>query len=711
MSLRNVALKEEYRTGQADLVSTFYRPCLSNATRYDRAVGFFRSSVFLLIGPDFLSFALRGGRVRLLCSPSLTEEDYEAIRNGYELRDMHLQNVVDRDIDDLLTVPRGFSNTEALATLICHDVIEIKLAIRPEAQGIYHEKLGLFFDDSGNCISFKGSVNETWNGWHDRGNFESFDTFCNWEEDRESVRVENSRAYFEQLWLGEIAGLDVIDFPQAAKDRLTLVAKNSISDINEDELTDFFSPADETVKRTEVRETAPISTPKRTPLPHQLKAIEAWKAQGMRGILEHATGSGKTFTALLALKEHLEPEGVALILVPDRLLHQQWNEELKNEFNSLNILKAGSGHNRWRRSNNLRHFTSPLPGLGKRIVLATMPTARKAEFINGLAAGKHLLIIADEVHEIGSKENSKALAIETGTRLGLSATPQRYSDHEGTRKILDYFGPVLIPPYTLVDAIRDRRLVPYEYHPIAVKLTAEESDEWKQATVEISRAYARSKRDRNGDIVLSPALKIMLIQRARIAKRAAKKVPLVVDVVRNHFKRGENWLVYCEDQSQLTEVMQALKLADYEPLEYHTNMEGSATASLSYFIHFGGIMCAIRCLDQGIDIPKISHAVILASSQNPRQFIQRRGRVLRTAPGKYKASIFDAIMTPVDLTLEPEQLSLLKSEFQRSIQFAKNALNRGAANELIRLASELGIDPEEVGLIESSGIEEDIADA
>ena len=133
-------------------------------------------------------------------------------------------------------------------------------------------------------------------------------------------------------------------------------------------------------------------------------------------------------------------------------------------------------------------------------------------------------------------------------------------------------------------------------------------------------------------------------------------------------------------------IIENLKL---DVFEYHSNMSGDQAASLEWFKNYGGIMVSIRCLDQGIDIPKISHAIIVASSQNPRQFIQRRGRVLRACEGKFSAVIFDAIVVPVCLDEEPGQLSLLKSELQRSIQFSESAINRSGANKLVNIAIEL----------------------
>ena len=701
--LKDIHLQEEYFTGDTDLVEAFYRPCLSEAVGYNRSVGYFRSSVFILIGPDIINFVKRGGKIRLVSSPYLTEDDIEAIDTGYENKFDSAYSALSRDIDFLVANQPVAKNTEALATLISLGVMEVKLAFLPEAQGDYHAKLGIFYDELNNAVSFKGSINETWTGWCERGNHETLDVFCSWREGRDERQVGRDQEYFEKLWNSQVRDLEVIPFPEVGIEKLKTVAKCSLDDINSGDIIDFFSLGHQLAEH-KIKEESP-SHEIRKPLKHQLKAIAEWKKQDKRGILEHATGSGKTFTALTALKEHLEPQGVAIILVPDKLLHRQWAVELIEEIEGVHLLKAGDGHNRWKKDRRLFDFTSPLQGLGKRVVLVTMQTARTDAFLASLNQGKHIMLIADEVHEVGSRENSKALTIDSGPRLGLSATPKRYGDPEGTSKILNYFGVIVQPPYTLVDAINDRRLVPYEYFPVTVRLNAEESEQWAKETDKISKEFARSKRDRDGNVHISPYLQNLIIQRSRIAKKAKAKTPLTVDILKKQYHEGESWLIYCEDQFQLRQVMDSLKREGFSPLEYHTNMESDTTATLEYFENFGGILCSIKCLDQGVDIPKISHAIILASSQNPRQFIQRRGRVLRTCKDKYKAVLFDAIVVPVSLESEPEQFSLLKSEFQRGIQFAKTALNSSAAIELANLAIELDIDP--VGLMDSDGIEEE----
>lgn len=697
--LQDIDLKEEYFTGEDDLVESFYKPALDNSIFYDRSVGYFRSSVFLIIGPNVIEFAKRGGKIRLICSPSITESDIGAIAEGYRNLNVVEQAVSD-DVDDLLTTSDIAKNTEALATLVKLGVLDIKIVFLPEAKGEYHAKLGLLKDEQGNIVSFKGSVNESWNGWHERGNHETLDVYRSWEHGRDERQVKRNVLYFEKLWNNDVEGLCVIPFPELSKQKLESIAKNTIDEINGAELIDYFH-----VGKKHIEKNKSEMKQKRTPLPHQLNALNAWKTQGCCGILEHATGSGKTFTALVALAEHLEHDGVALVLVPDRLLHKQWTKEIQEEIPDVILLKAGDGFNKWKLNKRLNKFTRPVANAGKRVVLATMSTARTQAFQSEIFGGDHLMVIADEVHEIGSQENSNALLIQGGKRLALSATPRRYNDFLGTKRILDYFGPIVQPPYTLEDAIADGRLVKYEYHPQPINLTEEESDNWEVATKEISKEFARSKRDDNGKPIVSARVQNLLIQRSRIAKKAARKIPYAIRTIKENYVEGESWLVYCEDQYQLDEVMELLVKEGYSPCEYHTNMSGDQAASLEWFKQFGGIMVSIRCLDQGVDIPKISHAVILASSQNPRQFIQRRGRVLRTCKGKYLAVIYDAVVVPVSLDLEPGQLSLLKSELQRSIQFSKTAVNKSGANKLISIAIDLGIDLEEIGLLETDGIE------
>lgn len=675
----------EYRSSKEDPATSFYRPCLLNSVAYKRAVGYFRSTVYLVVGSSTVEFARRGGRICLICSPELSPEDIDGIAAGYAKRSELIENRIIAEIDRLLVEEDTAYRTRVLATLVATGALDIKVALRADRKGIYHEKIGVFLDGTGNKVSFKGSANETWSGWHAQGNFESIEVFCNWRGGLEAERVRRHELHFDALWSGSDPDVEVFTFPDRAREHLKKVA---------------FTGGLSAVEVTPIEE----ASAKRSALAHQSAAIDAWTQRGRRGIFEHATGSGKTFTAILAIRDQMDQRRPAVVLVPSRLLLEQWADELRDEIPRAALLLAGAGHTKWRQSHRLHGMTVDDPALGARIVLATMQTAATEAFRSQVAEGPHLLVVADEVHQIGSPQNSRFLQVDAGSRLGLSATPKRYGDPEGTQKVLDYFGGVVPPPITLQDAIKAGRLVEYEYYPHPINLTATEAHEWAEVSLAIKQEMARQKEDEHGQRQLSERAKMLLIKRSRIAKKAERKVQLAREVLRQEYEDGQHWLIYCEDADQLQEVIAGLRADGLAPIEYHSNMPGDRDATMAWFRTFGGPLVSIRCLDEGVDIPAVSHALILASSQNPRQFIQRRGRVLRRSPGKHLAVIHDAIVVPVSLEDEPDQTSLLKSELLRSIEFASHAINRMAAAELRTIAANLGFDADE---LTDAGVEDD----
>lgn len=683
-NLSQLSLATEYRTGDSDPVKDFYEPCLNNSNEYKRAVGFFRSSIFLIIGPAIVDFAKKNGIIHLVCSPSLTEEDVQSIIKGYETKGQYLERIILKEIDQLFVSDEAAYRTKILATLVAVGSLHIRLALRPEAQGNYHEKLGIFRDNEGNRVSFLGSANETWSGWHLRGNHEAIEVFCEWKGGSDAERVKHHDAYFERLWVGDVPGVEIVEFPEAAKKRLI---SESITNLENIDLDSFKS-----------------NYGKRIALPHQINAIKSWNASGKRGIFEHATGSGKTFAALLAIRDHIKKGYPALILVPSHLLLKQWEKEIKAELPDAALLIAGVGNNRWKQSGRLKGLTNKEPELGPRIILSTMQTAATDDFLQSICGGSHLMIVADEVHQIGSPYNSRIMAIDSGPRLGLSATPNRYNDSEGTNRIFEYFGFPIPPKITLNDAIKAGRLVEYEYYPHPVRLTKTESDSWKDFTNKIKFEIAKNQKDKNDKVLLTEKAKLLLIQRSRIAKKAFQKISLAAQVLKKHYEKGQRWLIYCEDSEHLNKIMEEIRKIGLSPFKYHSGMKGDRTATLAWFTSFGGILVSIKCLDEGVDIPSVSHAMILASSQNPRQFIQRRGRVLWKSPGKYIAIIHDAIVVPQNIDEEPEQLSLLKSEILRAIEFSKSSINRFGDAELRSIARKMDFDPELIG---EDGIEED----
>ena len=669
-------LQTEYRSLKENPVQDFYQKCLLNANRYKRAAGFFKSTVYSVIGEAMIEFARRGGYTELICSPELSEKDILSIEHGYAQRNKLIENNLVKQIQELLSLTdQSAFNTRVLATLISIGSLDVKLAMRADQKGLYHEKIGIFLDPSDNAVSFKGSANETWNGWHMQGNFESIEVFCSWREGLEPERVKKHIKHFDTLWSEHDPDIQVFPFPDTALRYLKKVAFKSLNNI---------SNVSSTLKKS------------REPLPHQEEAVKAWLNNNGRGIFEHATGSGKTYTALIAITRHVKQGLPALVVVPSRLLLKQWKEEIKKEIPHANLLLAGDSNNKWKKPRRLQAMTSNIKSDDYRITLSTMQTASTHQFKREVTEGDHLLLVADEVHQIGSTQYSSIMEINAGRRLGLSATPKRYGDPEGTKKIFDYFDGIIPPWITIADAIQMGRLVPYEYFPHPLNLSKEELNEWQKYTKEISVEIARYKSDDTGNRSFPENQKIMklLFQRSRVAKKASAKIQLASSVIKEYFEEEQKWLVYCEDIDQLKQVLNAVRQEEITSFEYHSDMKDDREEVMYQFRTFGGVLVSIRCLDEGVDIPDVSHALILASSQNPRQFIQRRGRVLRRVSGKQIAVIHDAIVVPTTIDSSPEQASLLKSELLRAIEFADHALNKGANAELRNIAINMSISPD-----------------
>ena len=305
--------------------------------------------------------------------------------------------------------------------------------------------------------------------------------------------------------------------------------------------------------------------------------------------------------------------------------------------------------------------------------------------------GGHIFIVADEVHRIGSLENRKLLTLETGARLGLSATPRRAGDEEGTKLIFDYFHGVIPPPFTLKDAIPSA-LTPYFYYVHSIRLTDSEQELWGEITHKISKLFAQKVSSETFDVSLNNRLQMHLIERARIIKSAENKINKSVDIMLKNYVSGQSWILYCDSLIQLQQVVSILREYGLPAFEYHSSMTGDRDQTIRIFESNGGIMVSIRCLDEGVDIPTVTHALILASSKNPREFIQRRGRVLRKSPNKHVAYIHDVLVLPNKPDETKAGNSIVESEIARAIEFGKWGENPASITDLERIALEFGMD-------------------
>ena len=651
MNFREIELEKSYRTNTQFPPETLYRSVFPIAKGFRRAAGYFTSTVFNLFNEEIIKFVKNGGKIELICSPFLTEEDIEALSKGYSTEKI-VHERINLEVDELLR--RAKNHVEFLGTLIKLNLLSLKVAFCPKSGGMFHDKSGYFVDNNENIITFIGSGNESYMGWSSYGNYENHQVFRSWLSN-DSDRVHDQKKYIDDLWIDKTSGLQVIDFPEVPRKKLISVAKNSLDEVSIDSSKEGGTKSE------------------RKLMDHQKEVIESWKDNNYLGIIKHATGSGKTVTALFAIRDHINEGKCALIIVPRKLLLEQWKEEVKKDIKGPTIILCGGGNSKWRTNNNVITATRNNTSEQGAIIIAVQNTASKIEFKKQIKSAERMLIVADEVHNLGSENFSEFFEIKFGKRLGLSATPERYGDPDGTKRIFDFFGDIRKPIFTLKDAIQCKRLVNYNFYPEHIFLTSEEEEKWNRITQQIIFKRSNEKNDKEGNI--TKEIMGLLIKRARVAKKAENKIQKVCEIIKKECKKGQHWLVYCEDGEQLNLINEELIKIGYNPFIYISAMEGNQESQLEAFKNMDGILLSIRCLDEGVDIPVISHAVIAASSRNPREYIQRRGRVLRKNTNKYNAVIYDLIVTP--MIVGSNSLSgLMLREVQRGNEFAKDAFNK-----------------------------------
>jgi len=705
MSLDQFEFKASYNKADNNIAEEFYLPCMRTSVKYNRISGFFGSTIYIIAWSALKDFIQNGGKMRLICSPYISDSDQVALSEGYSARNNQLlADSIKEEVEALFQSPSLSAPARLLAYLVAEGIIDVKIAVPGEysdadAKRMFHDKVGVFTDTLGNSVGFRGSMNETFKGLSSDGNIESIDVFPNWSDERDKTRVDNAQGFFDRLWQNSVNGVVVYPFPVAIKE----VLKDKAKGANWEQLLDEVKVIESAATKWK-----PDKHPGgKTPRPHQTNALEAWVRNGRRGIFEHATGSGKTFTAMCAIRDAFDRMETVLILVPSRDLLAQWYKELQETLVGMPIyyMLCGDGNVEWRKPGILRTWTSTGQGQN-RIIISTMDTASSPDFIQNVSQGDHLFLVADEVHRLGSPRRRQVFQLNTGARLGLSATPYRYGDPTGTQALFDYFGGIIPPPFTLDDAIKSGVLTRYFYHPQKLSLSASEQDRWNEITEEIRKLLAKSgSSEAATDLMANPRLKRLLINRARIVKNAVGKVPLAIATLQAYYRKGQKWIVYCDNITQLNAVLQGATAAGFDAFEYYADMRGDREMTLSYFEDNGGVLVSIKCLDEGVDIPSTTHALILASSQNPREFIQRRGRILRKSSRKYFAHLYDAITMPVMTEDENDRtISIISAELSRAIQFGAGAENPACITDLKNIAVDFQIDFDS---LREGGIEDD----
>jgi DNA phosphorothioation system restriction enzyme len=428
---------------------------------------------------------------------------------------------------------------------------------------------------------------------------------------------------------------------------------------------------------------------------YQTQAMTNWFANHGRGTLKMATGSGKTITALAITCELYRQIQLQVLIVvcPYRHLVSQWERECQ-KFNLQPILAFESVRS-WQNQLATQLYNISSGSQDFLTIITTNSTLISPGFQSQIKYfPQRTLIIGDEAHNLGSPKLEESLPRLVGLRLALSATPERYFDEDGTQSIFDYFGAVIQPEFTLKDAIQQGALVHYLYYPLFVELTEAEGIAYAKITAKIGKAlqYRQQENVSLTGFAESEDLTPLLMQRSRLIGAAENKLTALRQLMKNRLETSHT-LFYCSDassesgNSNLQQLKAVAKILgnelNYRVSTYTADTSLTERETLRHEFESGELqgLVAIRCLDEGIDIPAIQTAVILSSSGNPRQFIQRRGRVLRPHPSKERATIFDMIVIPPNLerkTLEVER-NLLKKELKRFVEFADLADNSGEA--------------------------------
>ena len=698
MSLKDLELQKHYKTYKNDIVREFYTPVLNEAVLYQRAVGFFSSTALIELTKGISGMIKRKGKIQFIVSPLLSEEDIDAINKGYEKKKI---------IGDALM--RGFKEPENyfqeerlnwLAYLIEEGFLEIKVAFTPPSKemGMYHEKVGIVTDADGNKIVFTGSLNETINAFHN--NYESIVVFNSWEESKGYAEEMNKE--FELLWNDSDKDLEIIDFPEVVKSKFRIYKKQELDlTIDEKEADIIDLPL---VKKGE-----PCIPEGFIFRDYQENAIETWRNYEYRGIFDMATGTGKTYTGLGAITRlYNEKKRLAIIIVcPYQHLVEQWVEDIEL-FNMNPIVGySASSQKNWKKrlADDVIDFSL---GIIDTFCFVTTNATYSSDFVSDQMShlGKNTLLLVDEAHNFGSTKLRECLYDSVEYRLALSATLDRHGDEEGTRILKDYFGEKCIA-YDLGRAIREKKLTPYYYYPVLVYLSDEEHEKYKELSYQISK---ECHLDKYGKIKLTEKGKRLLLQRARVVAGAKSKLDKLRALMKD-YRNDTHMLVYCgatkvqefdsdesyKDEDGERQIVAVSKILGNEfgmKVTHFTSNESAPERELIKRCFAAAdpyqAIVAIKCLDEGVNIPSIKTAFILASTTNPKEYIQRRGRVLRLAKDKPYAVIYDfvTLTKPLDEVnpYSPDYASdrsLAKRELMRIKEFGAISLNSRDSDELI----------------------------
>ena len=710
----------------------FFSEALCNSTQFDIKLGFFSSSAINILSDGFATFLYNGGQMRMVINDVLSVEDQQAFMVG-EIDVM----IPYFDLQNIQEIKRTLSERdkhffECLSWLVRNERLEIKIVAPKCGDGIAHSKCGVFTDGL-NRVAFEGSCNFSRTALID--NLESITAFCDWDGQGDICKIDDIAEDFERTFSGNddsvlylkadevkagiATNFEQKDLASLLKDEQNLISRRLVDNLPinvQAVLNKAKRKVESIIDRIEIQSVHDNKTeiphfPFDEPRAYQKQAYENWKNNGQKGLFAMATGTGKTLTSLNCLlniyqKFHFYK---ALILVPTITLVDQWEEECER-FHFRHIIKVSSKNPNWKSEIDaikLKEDFSISNEEPSFIIIATYASfAREPIFQELVGFSKktcrQMLLIADEAHNMGSGRILDRLSgVKFLRRIGLSATPERQFDDVGNRAIMDFFGCQngYTFEYSMQEAIDNGFLCRYKYYPHLVRLNDSEMNEYLRISLQLAKFY---NSDSDSFPMSDDILKRLLLKRKRIVHKAKNKEEIFREIVMNRYSEKGNLkytLVYVpegakpdDNTSDMFDMSETVVNDDYTDslIDTYTQIvqEVSKTTTVKKFTsdvkgrseildkYAKGeieVLTSMKCLDEGVDVPRSEMAIFCASTGNPRQFIQRRGRVLRKHPDKHMAIIHDLVVAP-EISRGQEnynmERSLLKGELKRVRDFA-----------------------------------------
>lgn len=647
MSFKDLDIKLSYIScGDEDIASAFLVPALKQAKKYQRSVGFFSSGVFGPIIDGIVGLSRNDGSIEIIASPKLNEEDIEAISLGYQHRSQIIENAFTRDFVSE-TESLDDAKLQLLATLIANGTLDIKIAVT-ETDGIYHDKLGILEDFDGNVIVFYGSANESFSGY--KSNYEKIRVVKSWLAS-DIASVEDERDEFNALWNGLNPYVQVLGYKESAKRHIL-----------------------EVVERRQERKSVGTASPIKL-RDYQKEAINAWIENNYHGFYVMATGTGKTWTAIFSAKQLIETHSAMIVIcAPYKHLVRQWADDVEKAFPNAHLIMVSSENPSWEKQISQEIIRKQYNKDNQIIVISTIASFKMPRFMAAIKKSKDdKLLIVDEAHRF--TERSDELKTAFKYMLGLSATPYSGSSAQKGAELMAWFGgQVFNLPIEV--ALERGFLVPYNYYPIYVQASEDEEGRFKYHTQKILSCF------KNGRCVNPDLLVKSLRNRLRVIAMSKEKQSRIDEII-GHVEEKDHIVVYCgdgkmfddnagEELRHIQSVKRVLSSHGYKASQFTATENMTTRMELVDAFNKGEIsaLAAIRCLDEGINIPSIKSALILSSNDDYREFVQRRGRILRTYGSKKHANIYDVVVLP-----SHDMMGWAKIELRRFLEYGRLALN------------------------------------